>query len=504
MFHGPASTKSNATEQRDTSDQVNPFRSLGDAMKQWFDAYAEDVDKSDLPPIKQNEITDLDGNENFEFVGEDIDQSDAQILASATDDQQQQHSAQEPAERRVRPDTENPSENFKDEKSTFPVSKSAADGPDNVSEDMESPSVEIPVRNTDNASSDKPPQLRETSTSDFAFNAEKLPNADSGPGEEFDTRNIRQEIASRLENSPIGGYDESSGHELWMKYESLVVHLAGDLCEQLRLIMEPQLASKLAGDHRTGKRINMKRIIPYIASQFKNDRIWLRRSQPDKRNYQVMLCVDDSKSMRNYNCGIMAMEAVALIARAMNQLEVGEFSVVKFGGAYKDDEIPRESTAGVDMVHPFGIPFSADAGAKVVSSFQFKHENFMEDTPMLSLLRFISGILDGENGRSAGEGSTDVVQLIMILSDGHMHEREMLRKMLRNISTPQRMFCFVVLDVDENVSIVDSQSVSFSNGVPEMSPIMDTFPFPNYILLRDINALPGLMSDVLRQWWVTI
>ena len=45
--------------------------------------------------------------------------------------------------------------------------------------------------------------------------------------------------------------------------------LASGLCEQLRLILEPTLATKLRGDYKTGKRLNMKRIIPYIASDFK-------------------------------------------------------------------------------------------------------------------------------------------------------------------------------------------------------------------------------------------
>jgi hypothetical protein len=34
----------------------------------------------------------------------------------------------------------------------------------------------------------------------------------------------------------------------------------GELAEQLRLILEPTLASRLAGDYRSGKRINMKKV----------------------------------------------------------------------------------------------------------------------------------------------------------------------------------------------------------------------------------------------------
>jgi hypothetical protein len=36
----------------------------------------------------------------------------------------------------------------------------------------------------------------------------------------------------------------------------------------------------------------IKRIIPYIASQYKRDKIWMRRSIPSKRNYQIMLAVE--------------------------------------------------------------------------------------------------------------------------------------------------------------------------------------------------------------------
>ena len=51
------------------------------------------------------------------------------------------------------------------------------------------------------------------------------------------------------------------------------------------------------GDYRTGKRLNMRKVIPYIASQFRKDKIWLRRTKPSKREYQICLAIDDSSSM---------------------------------------------------------------------------------------------------------------------------------------------------------------------------------------------------------------
>lgn len=95
--------------------------------------------------------------------------------------------------------------------------------------------------------------------------------------------------------------------ELWGRLRGVTGALSQRLCEQLRLVLEPMVATKLQGDYRSGKRINMRRVIPYIASGFRKDKIWLRRTKPAKRDYQVrsrllaslryngMLRVPDSK-----------------------------------------------------------------------------------------------------------------------------------------------------------------------------------------------------------------
>jgi midasin len=79
----------------------------------------------------------------------------------------------------------------------------------------------------------------------------------------------------------------SMRRQLWSRYLSITSAYAQSLCEKLRLVLEPQIASRLKGDYRSGKRLNMKRIIPYIASGYRKDKIWLRRTKPSKRDYQV-------------------------------------------------------------------------------------------------------------------------------------------------------------------------------------------------------------------------
>jgi hypothetical protein len=80
---------------------------------------------------------------------------------------------------------------------------------------------------------------------------------------------------------------EAYGREVWAACDALTAGLSAELAEQLRLLLEPTLASRLGGEYRTGKRINMKRVIAFIASHFRKDKIWMRRTRPDKRKYQV-------------------------------------------------------------------------------------------------------------------------------------------------------------------------------------------------------------------------
>lgn len=88
------------------------------------------------------------------------------------------------------------------------------------------------------------------------------------------------------------------GQRLLARCTALTGGLTGELVEQLRLVLEPTTASRMTGDYKTGKRLNMKKVIGYVASNFRQDKIWQRRTKPDARRYQVMLAIDETRSMR--------------------------------------------------------------------------------------------------------------------------------------------------------------------------------------------------------------
>ena len=159
------------------------------------------------------------------------------------------------------------------------------------------------------------------------------------------------------DNLTISEIPIDNAHLIWQQHDRLTHDLSLSLCEQLRLILEPTQATRMRGDFRTGKRLNMRRIIPYIASDYKKDKIWMRRTKPSKRQYQVMIAMDDSKSMSDSKSVKLAFDTLALTAKALSQLEVGQIGIVKFGEHVK-------------VVHAFDELFSFESGGKVVQQFQ--------------------------------------------------------------------------------------------------------------------------------------
>merc|ERR1712130_600531 len=174
-----------------------------------------------------------------------------------------------------------------------------------------------------------------------------------------------------------------------------LAQLSHQLCEQLRLILEPTKAAKLQGDFRTGKRLNMRKIIPYIASQFKKDKIWLRRVKPNKREFQILVALDDSSNMSDNQSREIALSSLNTLSSALSLLEAGQLGVIRFG-------------AKAEIVHGLGTQWSQSAGHKIQNQFSLEQK----ETSLVSLLN-LSTHLFTRNIGSAGRNLT-VSQLLII------------------------------------------------------------------------------------------
>lgn len=306
------------------------------------------------------------------------------------------------------------------------------------------------------------------------------------------------------------GLPEEGAEHIWRLYESLTHDLAYALCEQLRLILEPTLATRLKGDYRTGKRLNMKKIISYIASDYTKDKIWLRRTRPSQREYQVLISLDDSRSMAESHSVHLAYETLALVSKALSRLEAGDIAIAKFGET-------------VDILHGFDEgPFTDQAGTKVMNAFRFNQKA----TNVLSLVDTSLKVLERARERRSmnSASAADLWQLEIIISDGICQDHEQLRTVLRKAEEQRVMIVFIIIDSLHSAaaaasstaaghgstqsSILSMDKAAFKNvdGRMELQleRYLDSFPFEYYVVLRSVEALPEVLSGTLKQFFERI
>ncbi|GIY25827.1 hypothetical protein CDAR_600181 [Caerostris darwini] len=277
---------------------------------------------------------------------------------------------------------------------------------------------------------------------------------------------------------------------IWKKYENLTLSLSQELCEQLRLVLEPTKTSKLKGDYRTGKRLNMRKIIPYIASQYQKDKIWLRRTKPSKRQYQIMLAVDVSNSMCESESCQLAFETLSTLGQSLSLLEAGELSVIKFGEK-------------VELLLDFNEQFNTETGARIFQQLKFDEQR----TCYNLMVEYATQVMTRARNRSAMM-SKETSQLLIILSDGRNvfgPGKEKVLSAIREAKKNNIFMIFIIFDSPTSKeSIFDSLSViNFpqGNSKVEIVPYLQLFPFPFYLALRSVAALPAILGEALRQWF---
>lgn len=335
-------------------------------------------------------------------------------------------------------------------------------------------------------------------------------------GKDFDrslpkaTTETEEELSQLVEGQLVGwqsfGFPEERGEHIWRLYESLTHDLAYALCEQLRLVLEPTLATRLKGDYRTGKRLNMKKIIPYIASDYTKDKIWLRRTRPSQREYQVLIAIDDSRSMAESHSVHLAFQTLALVAKALTRLESGDVAIASFGEA-------------VHMLHNFEDgQFTDQAGTKVISSFRFNQKA----TNVLALVETSLNVLKSARERRSMSSSTagDLWQLEIIISDGLCQDHDRLRMLLRKAEEQRVMFVFLIVDslhssvtssasqktAQNSILHMDKAEYRMVDGRMELQlqKYLDSFPFEYYVVLRNVEALPDVLAGTLKQFFERI
>lgn len=463
---------------------------------------------------------DVDMDEaDFEHLGDDDKQSDAQALGSAQNEVKQ----------------------------NIDPSKAIEDTQANAEEDLPMPGeAERQVEAPQESLAEKFTRIQEELKEDFEQQNRGAIVPDNTQlhrrlNEHLDASAIKQEeeqnpdenqlSLDRIDRQIVANRDSQSkrladAEVLWSLASTKTQALSLSLTEQLRLILQPTTATKLRGDFRTGKRLNIRRIIPYIASGYKRDKIWMRRSIPSKRNYQIMLAVDDSKSMAENGADILALETLCMLTRSLSMLEAGELCVLAFGQDYQatnefegtngssnkinngtDNTRPTSSIQPVKVAHSFTQPFSpATSGPSLFSAFTFSQLG----TNIYALLTHALNLLT--NARHSSSNS-DLWQLLLVISDGHVgsDSNDHIKRLVRRLREEKVIVVFVIVDAAEE-SIVDMSEVIFEAGTENRDGTrtegkvvkrryLEFFPFEYYVVVREVADLPGVLSRVLKGWF---
>nr|CAD2168896.1 unnamed protein product [Meloidogyne enterolobii] len=345
---------------------------------------------------------------------------------------------------------------------------------------------EIEMDNEDNASIEIIDDSSAKEMSNVFLNITERQNFNFGinSNELISMDNLCKEF-DRLERETPTTSNEEDIRQLQLKWALIsesVTSLASELAESLRSIIEPTVASKLQGDYRTGKRLNMRRLIAYIASDYRKDQIWMRRTKCAKRNYQVCIAVDNSQSMKHNHFTEITCNALCLIERALRQLEIGQLSICSFG-------------SNVHMLSDFQSVEDPSLGLHILQTFKFNQQR----TDISQLLE--SSITLFKSGRECSMQIPE--QMLIILGDG----RDVLangiadiKKHLEHLEHDRVTVLFLIMDIAEQ-SITEVRIADFADGGCSFRPYMECFPFPLYALVRSANSLPSTIAEAIHQWF---
>jgi midasin len=497
-------------EQPEESKEMQSFKKLGDVLEKWYNQQKQIQDAQEKDETQAHQIDkEIDmADADFEHLGDDEQQADTQALGTATEDQAKtlDHDMALP---------------MNEEEEKMPTR------PEDKDEDMTGADIdtemEEPEQQQDQDQEAQQPQSNAMEGQPQAFVGEQRPFPDQEDEDMADAVELDDDVSSTtssadnieaqlsLTHLDPSTMDPTSARALWLAHEASTHSLSQQLTEHLRLILAPTLATKLRGDFRTGKRLNLKRIIPYIASGYKRDKIWLRRSMPSKRSYQVMIALDNSGSMADNGASGLALKTLTLVTRSLSMLEVGEVSVVGFG-----DE--------VNVAHDFDKPFTSEAGVRVFEQFGFDAKK----TNVRGLVDKSLELFKDARQKGSSSAGEDLWQLMLIVSDGLCDDHAEIQRLVRKAQEERVMIVFIIIDSSAAAPLVPTPAPSDNPGAQPPAPVkdqaktsildlqsavftpegkivrykyMEQFPFRYYLVVRDVRELPGVLAGALRQWF---
>ena len=297
-------------EAKDSKDASNPFRSVESAAERWEKKHANvlDLAEDEVDGGEAGEAGDRSSDPLQRFVreGEEAMDGDDRVMADATEEQLREMGHGDDKDDKDDKDGEDEREDEREDRGVA-VDEDAADEKAMDAKDGEDGENDHKTADGDGRGHGKAPLFskREGANGEDASHEDEEKSFDeedteerATPGEDDASHpreddaspsasliahvgeirhlspedkvqmqaELEERLARKAETGGGGGGEISpSSQKIWETCCQLTSQLSAELAEQLRLVLEPTQVSKLGGEYRSGKRINMKRVVGYIA-----------------------------------------------------------------------------------------------------------------------------------------------------------------------------------------------------------------------------------------------
>jgi len=207
--------------------------------------------------------------------------------------------------------------------------------------------------------------------------------------------------------------------------------------------------------------------------------------------------------MKECGVGPMALQTLCIVCQALAQLEVGEYAVLAFGS-----DKPR-ALLSLGAGQPHAAVFGWEQARPLLEEFTFDEESADSHNRGISdLMQRCSQLFDERNDFNP----RPFCQVTLLISDGRFNKAK-VRAWVHAALSQQQLPLLIIVDsntegssTDKKAtgsrrSVFDIKAVTYEGGKCNVVPYLQDFPFPYYVVVQDLQALPSVLSDVLKQWF---
>ena len=303
-------------------------------------------------------------------------------------------------------------------------------------------------------------------------------NSQEGSGEELNhniqqSADKKQQIDEKVEGS----------NKTYLEIKKQQVERIEQLCKEIIQISQNKAQKSFVGYFKSGKKLSLKKVIQFFASNFQKTNIWFRKKSISHLSFQVSLYMDNSASMLFNTVDQKSIEVFVILNEVFSRIN-------KFSSLENRIDCSLET-------FKFGSAVEKLNCDNMFSDLKFSGESTNWNT-----------LIEAMQQECVNRNSTnnEKNKLILVVSDGRITQNKLLLK--KQVSELQEnnercLIVFILLENDKS-KISELKSVKFIEGRLEIEYYLENFPFHNYMLVENVCEFPIKLCSFLNQWLQSI